>query len=139
MSDIGARQGRWRAYLRPDFGLWTRLIQFVFLTALIVLTVNSLIPTHPSDAPKYFDKVMHLVAYFVLTGLMAFAFPRVKLFHIFLLTSIYGAVLEVLQGTLAQGRTASLADLLANLMGSAVAVFLYVRIVSRVQNQDLSE
>ncbi len=138
MTDTGTTLLNERSYDRPQLGWLTRGVQLTFIAAVLVITYNSLIPTHPSDAPKYFDKVMHLGAYFVLTGLFAFAFPRTKLLTIFLVVSIYGAGIEVLQGTLAEGRTASLADLLANLIGAALAIGICAWIASQQKNQTLN-
>ena len=109
-----------RTYPRPHIELWTGGVRILFVLAFIVLTVEALIPSTPSGAPMFFDKVLHFGAFFVFTGLAMLALPRTRLFHIVTAVTAYGILIEILQGSMGMGRTASLFDILANIAGTGV-------------------
>ncbi len=117
------------SYDRPS-PRWFWLLSWVlFVAVLVFVTYESLEPTPPSADITHADKVMHLLAYGLLTGLFALAMPRIKLFSVFLWPSVYGAVIEVAQALMPYGRTGSLWDLLANMTGTLCAVLGWVLLI----------
>ncbi len=71
------------------------------------------------------DKLLHYVTYGGLTGLIGLAFPRLSLLYIFWIGSGLGAVLEIGQGLMGQGRTPSWADQAANMAGVITAILVW--------------
>jgi len=113
------------------------VILAVFYT--IALTAGSLMrPVHIIDDPmSNIDKLLHAGAYFGLTALWIFwvlfkrfskaqATPSKKLWLIVgaigLIAILYGVLMEVLQGTLTSYRTPDVWDILANTVGSVLAL-----------------
>ena len=115
-----------RVYARPEFGFFSRIIEALFVLAFMTVTVVSLIPTETPSSAGHFDKVMHLVSYFVLTMLTLFAVRSPRLTVVFLAVSLYGALIEIAQGQIGTGRSPSLGDFLANLIGAGLAIFAYM-------------
>ncbi len=90
----------------------------------------------PVGAPPsgmHLDKLLHAIAYGVLTFGLVFAWPKRALPLIFAVTFIYGIILEIMQGTLAEGRTASLFDALANGLGALLIIGLWIWICPRLK------
>jgi len=87
----------------------------------------------PSAAPPsqlHLDKVLHMIAYAVVTFGLIFAKPRTSLPLLFSVSFGVGLLLEILQGTVAHGRTASLADALANGAGALTVIALWILVWS---------
>ena len=84
-----------------------------------------------------FDKVYHIIAYFVLGLFWLLSFPvsikenKVKVI-IALCCIIYGIVIEVLQVTFTTYRTASILDMLANTVGVIVALLIFNTIFKKI-------
>jgi VanZ family protein len=80
------------------------------------------------------DKYLHALAYFTLAFVWLFAFRNhfhkniFKLILLILLT-IYGIVLEGMQGGLTSYRTADIYDALANFVGILLALILFKRFI----------
>ncbi len=113
-------------YIRPRLRLWVWAFRILLGLALIIMTFEALVPSIPSDAPLYFDKILHFGAFAVLTGLTLFAMPRIKLTFIFAWLTVYGGMIEAGQGLMNWGRTASLFDLMANIVGTGVILGLWI-------------
>lgn len=126
------------SYARPTVKGIVWLSRLAYVAALIVLTYESLEPTMPSIDVTHIDKVMHALAYAVLTGLFAFALPKLKLWHVFLWPTVYGAFIEVAQELMPYDRTGSLWDLLANMAGSVAVLILWVLAVRIFRRPSLS-
>jgi len=96
----------------------------ILLTLIVtaVLTVAMLWPINqPPPAPDGTDKVVHLIAF------AALAFPlartgRFGLIPIFIATSTYGGIIEVLQPSF--GRSADMQDWIADIAGVALGILL---------------
>ena len=92
------------------------------LIVATVLTVAMLWPIHqPPQAPDGSDKVVHLIAF------AALAFPlartgRFGLIPIFITTSAYGGIIEVLQPFF--GRSADMQDWIADIAGVTLGILL---------------
>tara|TARA_R110002126_G_scaffold91674_3_gene218063 strand:+ start:1175 stop:1585 length:411 start_codon:yes stop_codon:yes gene_type:complete len=101
---------------RPDAGLrWAGRV--LFLTTALLITDLALQPGLPTP-PVIFgpDKIEHLLAFFVLTVLARMGWP----WRGWLMSGIlvcYGVGIELVQGTAAIGRSASSADVAADLIG----------------------
>ena len=92
------------------------------LIVTAALTVAMLWPIHhPLPASDGSDKVVHLIAF------AALAFPlartgRFGLIPIFIATSAYGGIIEVLQPSF--GRSADMQDWIADIVGVALGIVL---------------
>lgn len=82
----------------------------------------SLRPAGTGGAIPHVDKVLHLAVYALLAGGMALAWPKLSKFRIFWGCVIFGFALEIAQGTMGSGRTASLWDGAANSLGAAIGL-----------------
>ena len=76
------------------------------------------------------DKLVHTAMYFGFMGLIMFENRKTlitgrKLFIAALIPLFYGILMEVLQGTLTETRTASVLDALFNSLGIILAVLLW--------------
>jgi len=80
------------------------------------------------------DKLLHAAAYGVLTTGLVFAWPKRSLSIIFAVAFGFGALIEFLQGRLAIGRTASLADALANGAGALAIILIWIWICPRLKH-----
>lgn len=106
---------------RVTFRRW--LAPVGFMAALLVVSAQRRVPV-PEDVS---DKVLHAVAYGILTALLLFAMRPVewrRAASAFLIAAGYGAVLELVQ-TLLPGRYPSVGDALANGAGSLAAIAIF--------------
>lgn len=97
------------------------------LYALLVLWAS----IHPGGGPQpieHFDKIMHFLFYALFTVIAAgCSRKRVTFLYLSLFILVYGALMEVCQSFL-PSRMMSLADILANSSGIAVAFLLFTRL-----------
>ncbi len=76
------------------------------------------------------DKLMHAFAYFVLTALLLYGFRRNAYPHnkaaiaVILIASAYGAGMEILQYSFFSHRHFEIWDIVANIIGSFISVFV---------------
>ena len=103
----------------------------LLVIALAVLTYHSIMPATGPASVAHLDKILHAAAYAVIAGLLAFAGPRLHLIWVFLLPSLYGAMMELAQAMGSHGRTASIYDMLANMAGAALMTGLVWIILRR--------
>jgi VanZ family protein len=106
---------------RPDAGLrWGGRV--LFLTTLILVTDLALQPGLPAP-PELFgpDKVEHILAFFVLTALARMGWPR-RAWTMAILLLAYGVGIEFAQALATIGRTASAADVVADLIGIGIGL-----------------
>lgn len=100
----------------------TTLVAWIFFVAVIELVPFSGGPSVPNG-----DKIIHIALY-AITGFLVFTLLikkmsfRAALILTVLLSTIYGAALEILQGF--TGRTPDLMDALANAFGTSIAAFV---------------
>jgi len=102
---------------------------FVFkaltLAALAVVLVMSLRPSVNLGSAPHMDKVVHLGAYAVLAGLTRLGWPSLWGGIIFAGLAIFGIGIELAQHFMDLGRTGSLADIFANMLGAALALIVF--------------
>jgi len=99
---------------------------------LVLVTLACLVPAgivrDVEPVFKISDKIAHGIFYFVNTILCFLYFykPELKgiLLKVSLFSFVYGIIIEVLQLNLPFGRSAEIADVLANVTGILVAVLL---------------
>ena len=108
---------------------YTGLLSFLSLTS----TEN-----FPLVEVTYSDKIGHVLAYFVFTILWFIAFFRFNLKRSLLaacaIAVAFGVLMEVLQGSLSEIRTPDLFDIIANSVGTALAVAVVFLLKKRVKN-----
>lgn len=101
---------------------------FVICTValLVFITMQSLGPAQGSININHADKYAHALAYCCL-GLAALpAFPRIWPVIIWVTLTMYGILIEVLQGAMGMGRKADILDALANSSGALLAILLWM-------------
>ncbi len=104
---------------------FSHLCKFLTFTALAVILVMSLKPSASVVGMPHLDKVQHFAAYAVLAVLVRLGWPRLWGGWIFLGLAVFGIGIEIAQHTMNLGRTASLADIAANLIGTALPLVLF--------------
>ena len=106
------------------------LLLFGALGYTLTLGILSLVSNDkiPYFGTNYEDKVYHLVAYALLTFLWykVFAAFNIKnsIFIAFIISIIYGIIIEVLQGQLTDARDSSIFDIFANVIGVAIVTLI---------------
>lgn len=105
------------------------LISHIFkgltVLAIAVIVVMSLRPSVSMGGIAHIDKVLHLGAYAVLAGLARLGWPKLWGGWIFLTLAILGIGIEIAQHLMNLGRTGSLADIAANLIGAGLPLILF--------------
>jgi VanZ family protein len=104
--------------------LLERLFQILFWGALAFAFVMASLPQPPAIPGDPSDKVLHVLAFLVLAGLAALAYPRVRLVMIFLGLALFGAAIELVQAIPNLGREPSMMDWLADLTAAAAVLLL---------------
>lgn len=95
------------------------------IAALMFILVMSLRPSVNVGSVVHMDKIVHLGAYGVLAGLIRLGWPKLWGGMIFAGLALYGIGIELAQHFMAVGRTGSLADAIANILGAALALIIF--------------
>ena len=117
-------------------GISQRFAALLFFGDLALMTILALKPIQAMEDITHTDKVLHFLAYLVLSGL---AFLFAQHYRAFLgwciALAFYGAVIEGLQSFM-PGRFMSFADFIANISGIAVTILLVkIYLSKKTQNQ----
>jgi hypothetical protein len=114
-------QHRFGSYV-PDNTSLLRLARVAFFSALFFTFYSAVIP--PSHAIQWvpWDQAEHFIAFYVLTGLAAAAFPRRHLWVIAASLSAFGALIEIVQGTSIVHRDRDLGDWVADTLAIGAAL-----------------
>jgi VanZ family protein len=115
--------------------LAVRIFLFIAVVYTLIIATLSLVPLGRISVGGFnpTDKMLHGVAYFILTLLWLFYYLIKKsgirnykrgFFNISVLVIVFGMLIEVLQGTLTSYRQPDWADILANSIGVLIA-FLF--------------
>lgn len=99
-----------------------RLIQAGFWITLAVILWFAFNPHPPQIAVQ--DKLQHGFAFMVLCFLMAIAYPHLRWFHLFLVLSVLGGVIELVQAIPVFRRDNSFADWIADIVAIVLALLL---------------
>ncbi len=103
-----------------------RVFPFLAVTYTIALAAICLVKNDrlPYFGTNYEDKIYHLVAYAILCFLWYKVFESKKINYpiliAFIVSIIYGTIIEVLQGQLTTTRDASIGDIAANVVGAVI-------------------
>ena len=105
-----------------------RLAQFTFSAALLFTFVSAVMPARQAPQIAPWDKAEHFIAFYVLTGLAAAAFPKRNILVIGALLSAFGALIEIVQGFSFVARDRDFHDWIADTIaiGAALAPMLLV-------------
>lgn len=68
------------------------------------------------------DKVLHTIAFFILSVFSQLLFPKIKKIALLVLITFYGLLIEILQFGMHLGRSFDLYDLLFDFIGASLAV-----------------
>jgi VanZ family protein len=102
-----------------------------FWCALIFALVMALLP-HPPEVPGHpSDKIQHILAFTVLSGLAPLAYPRLRLLRIVVGLSLFGAMIELLQGIPALHRDSDVIDWIVD----TIAISTVIIIVSLIRGR----
>lgn len=71
------------------------------------------------------DKVIHFSIFFLLGFLFKVRFPKISIFHFFLILISYGLLTEILQDVMDLGRSLEILDAVADSLGVCLAFYLY--------------
>ena len=94
------------------------------MAALVMVAWQSLLPANGLQGIPHMDKVVHFLIYGLLCFLAVKAQLSKRYLWPFLGVISFGLLIEVLQGAMGWGRTASFWDMLANTLGAAVMLGL---------------
>ncbi len=109
---------------------------FIFAIALTFLIIYLSLVSTPKimGVVSISDKGLHLFAYFILSSSWFFAvksshFKIIKKVNIGLLVLVFSIILELLQGTFTNYRTADYYDIVANAFGIIIAIVSFKRML----------
>lgn len=108
-----------------------RVLAILFV---LIIVHESLQPVSAAPNVTHFDKIMHLVAYGALGVVFKLGWPRVNSYVLAAGLIALGGAVELAQGFMAAGRTASLADGVANAIGVLLGIG-FAMIVLRVMRR----
>jgi VanZ family protein len=124
------------------------VLKFFFLALALLWTLLILILCFenekdiPDIAIEHLDKVVHFIFHFVFTSLWFLYFKKAfqnnnlnkLLFVTWLLSLVFGLIIEFLQQQLTTTRNADSIDVLSNIVGASVAVFTFskLKILQRI-------
>jgi VanZ family protein len=95
----------------------------VFLTGILAVAVLSLLPQEAIPGVEQNDKVLHVLAYFLLGASGRLAFPSIRSLWLLILGLIlFGGAIELAQGLV--GRDPSEADALVNILGTVLGAMI---------------
>lgn len=80
----------------------------------------------------HLDKILHAGVYGLLALGIGLAWPNISKVKIWIVAVLYGAVMEIAQGTLTAARTPSILDFTANAVGAAAALVFIVFLTQKL-------
>lgn len=103
----------------------------MFALALAVAFIGAVWPNPSSDRVLGSDKVLHILAFSVLSFLGFYSFPKERLLALGVSLSAFGALIEIVQGLPFVGRDADVADWIADTL-AVVVVLTALRAVEKI-------
>ena len=100
-----------------------RLVRALFILAVLVVSILSLLPSRDLPEVDLSDKFEHVTSYFMLAIVGSFVFREQRLILLFVLLCAMGGVIELLQA-FSPGRTPDIVDAIANGAGAAAGVLM---------------
>ncbi|PWK53457.1 VanZ family protein [Pleionea mediterranea] len=102
-----------------------KVLAFSSVIFLLLLTLGpSLVK---GGSIKHLDKVFHFIAFAGVTYVLLAAYSKIKTLYVILTLSLLGAAIEIAQYYI-PGRSFSLLDLVADVLGVIAAVYLFQKI-----------
>lgn len=118
---------RFSDFLVTPLVVWTA--RGLCTLAVVLVVWKSIVPSFSQNTIPHMDKVLHFGAYFVIAGLALLSrfwpHPKAAGRMTLITVIILGVVVELLQGMMAVGRSASIADAIANSLGACLAFSLW--------------
>ncbi len=106
----------------------SRFTQFILPIYWAILTYLFLKPGHIDTpgwwTPLYPDKIVHLICFLFFGLLVKLKWPKLSFFSIFSIIFLYGGGIELLQKFMNMGRSAEWADLLADVIGGMLGIYI---------------
>ena len=107
----------------PMTPLLSRLAQVALVAAGCIAFAVAILPS--GDGPsQYNDKLLHGLTFLLLGGLAIAAYRRRSSFGVIVVLTIFGGLIELAQLVTDWGRSAELADLGADMLGSMIGIVL---------------
>jgi hypothetical protein len=100
----------------------------LFWAALVFTLVMALVPAEPTVLAPVSDKVQHMAAFAILAGLGFLAYPRASKLRLLILLSLFGGVIELLQGLAFFHRDRDILDWVADTGAAAATLLILVAI-----------
>jgi VanZ family protein len=100
------------------------LFRFVAIVVALTISILSLLPISGEASIAHADKIQHLLAYGSLALFITLGWPKLRLMGVFLIATAIGLGVEVAQALAPTGRTMSGLDMLANMVGAAIVLFI---------------
>ncbi|MGZ8997305.1 MAG: hypothetical protein ACXW2T_00465 [Allosphingosinicella sp.] len=107
-----------------------RLLRLAFWVAVCFAFIMAVLPHPPRMPGDPSDKILHILAFTVLSGLAGASFRNSALLAIGIWLSAFGALIEVVQAVPALHRDSSVVDWLAD-TGAVLVVLIIVAIIRR--------
>ena len=98
------------------------VLRLLFWAAALFALVMALIPRPPPVPGHPSDKVLHVLAFATLGVLGTFAYPRFRALQLIAALSLFGALIEILQGTALIHRDRDVLDWVADTVACGVVV-----------------
>ncbi|MFN3551933.1 MAG: hypothetical protein ACK4UL_02400 [Novosphingobium meiothermophilum] len=115
----------------------SRMARYAFWPALAFALVMAVLPHPPKLAGlDVGDKVQHMLAFFVLTGLAGAGWPRLPLLRLALWLALVGAGIELVQAIPSLNRTSDWRDWAADsvaILAAFVPVALFRQVIERTE------
>ena len=109
--------------LKPILNWWRDNSVFITVSITVLILVTSLINPKSINVTSIHisDKILHLVSYAVLMNAWLMAFVKWKKVEnqwtLFVILTLFGIIIEVMQGEFTNTRTPDVRDVLANTIG----------------------
>ena len=101
-----------------------RLFVIAFWGALLFAYVDAILPGKDAISLSVWDKLNHMIAFFVITFLARAAYPRIPIFRLFLMMAVFGAFTELSQAIPFIHRDAEWDDWFADMVATLVALIV---------------
>ena len=102
--------------------LLRRFFVIAFWGALLFAYVDAILPGKDAISLTLWDKLNHMIAFFVITFLARAAYPRIPIFRLFVMMAAFGAFIELSQAVPFIHRDAEWDDWFADMIATLVAL-----------------
>lgn len=116
------------------------LIKYIAVSLQLLVTVMMLIPTSGASYMNlpHSDKIFHIVIYLVLFVVWAITCKanrkrRYVLRSVVVLLTLYGIIIEMIQGEWIESRTSDIWDVIANSTGILIGMVIFYKLNSRIE------